>query len=342
MYFCLYRFLAHTFEQLHMRLFAFVLAATGSGAGWVALIFGKFTSDFWVAEAYPYLSAFANPHFPLGLALVLMLLTFTRGKYSGLSSWLTVLLSFLLGVIMPFGVVLVLVVLTGLLLWELFPKYTQVFRSNLFQRLAWIGLGGTPVLIYDILVTYQNPLLRVWNNQNQTPAPAVWDLIVSLSPVVILAVIGIGASYKRQDRPIRLLITWAVLGIVLLYIPWGLQRRFILGYYIPLCALAAVGLSVIVKRPSGYALAALLIILLAIPTNLVIAMSTLQAIRTHDSRIYLSKGEAVALEWIGSHTPPDATILSAPDTGLYIPALYGQAGFVRTPIRDCGCRISER
>ena len=180
MYVCLYRFLADTFDQVHMRLFAFVLATIGSGLGWVALIFGQFTSDFWVAEAYPYLSAFANPHFPLGLALVLLLFTFTGGKYSGLSSWLTVLLSFLLAVILPFGVVLVLVVLTGLLIWELFPKYTQIFRSNLFQRLAWIGMGGIPVLLYDFLVTYQNPLLRVWNNQNQTPSPAVWDLIVSL------------------------------------------------------------------------------------------------------------------------------------------------------------------
>ena len=30
------------------------------------------------------------------------------------------------------------------------------------------------------------------------------------------------------------------------------------------------------------------------------------------------------MEWIGSHTPPDATILAAPDTGLYIPASTGR------------------
>ncbi len=50
-------------------------ASFGSGLGWLAVPLGGFTSDFWVAEAYPFLSAYANPHFPLGLALLLFILT---------------------------------------------------------------------------------------------------------------------------------------------------------------------------------------------------------------------------------------------------------------------------
>jgi len=46
------------------------LTAIGSGMGWVALLFGARPSDFWVAEAYPFLSMFTNPHLPLGLALI--------------------------------------------------------------------------------------------------------------------------------------------------------------------------------------------------------------------------------------------------------------------------------
>ena len=328
---CLYRYLVYTFEQVRIRLFAFILAAIGSGFGWFAILFGKFTSDFWVAEAYPFLSAFANPHFPLALAIVLLLFTFTRYKNSGLPSWLTPLLSFLLAIVLPFGVVLVLVILTGLVLWELFPHYAQIFRSRVFQRLAFIGLGGIPVLIYDFLVTYTDPLLRVWNSQNQTPSPPLWDVLISLSPVILLAFIGIGLSYKSQDRPLRLLIAWAVLGLLLLYVPWGLQRRFMLGFYIPLSALAAAGLGATVKRPRSYIFTAVLIIMLVIPTNLVIAISSLQAINTHDMRIYLSKGEADAFDWIGSHTAQDAIILAAPDTGLYIPAYTGRRVFYGHP-----------
>jgi hypothetical protein len=324
MYLCLYRFLAHTFEQVHVRLFAFILAIIGSGMGWIALVFGKFTSDFWVAEAYPYLSVFSNPHFPLGLAVILLLFTFTRGRYSGLPNWLAGLLSLSLAIIMPFGVVLALVILAGVLLWELFPSYRHLFRSITFQRLAWIGLGGLPVLAYDFLVTYQDPLLRAWNSQNQTPSPPLWDLFVALCPVIILALIGLWMNKASQERSIRLLITWMILGFVLLYIPWGLQRRFILGYYIPISALAVAGLGALVKRPRGYALAAILIMILAIPTNLVIGLSTLHASSTHDARIYLSQGEAEALQWISTNTPSDAVILAAPDTGLFIPAYTGR------------------
>jgi hypothetical protein len=331
MYLCLYRFFVHTFTQVHMRIFAFLLAAIGSGLGWIALLFGRFTSDFWVAEAYPFLSAFSNPHFSLGMAIVLSLFTFTQDRNSGLSKWLIVLLSLLLAILLPFGVVLVLLILAGLVVWEGFPRYSGIFRGVVFQRLAWIGLGGIPVLVYDIVVTYQDPFLKIWNSQNLTLSPPLWDLLISLSPLVFLALVGVGTHYKSRERPIRLLITWAILGVVLLYLPWGLQRRFMMGLYIPICALAAAGLGAMARNRRGFALAAILITLLVLPTNLVILLSSAQAIRTHNPQIYLSKAEADALEWIATHTPMDAKILAAPETGLFIPAHTGRRVFYGHP-----------
>jgi len=331
MYLCLYRFLVHTFAQLNVRIFAFILASIGSGLGWIALLFGGFTSDFWVAEAYPFLSAFSNPHFPLGLAILLVMFTFTQGRNSGLSRWLTVILSFLLAILLPFGVVLVLLILAGVVVWECFPRYSGIFRSVVFQRLTWIGLAGIPVLIYDIVVTNRDPLLKVWNSQNLTPSPPLWDLILSLSPVIFLAVVGVGAYYQSQERSIRLLITWGILGVLLLYIPLGLQRRFMLGLFIPVCALAAAGLGVIVKNRRRFALVAILITILVFPTSLVILLSTAQAIYTHNPQIYLSKEEADGLEWINFQTPADATILAAPETGLFIPAHTGRRVFYGHP-----------
>ena len=331
MYLCLYRFLVHTFAQVHVRIFAFILASIGSGLGWIALLFGGFTSDFWVAEAYPFLSAYSNPHFPLGLAVLLVLFTFTQGRNSGLSRWLTVLLSLLLAILLPFGVVLVLLILAGLVVWECYPSYSGVFRSVVFQRLAWIGLAGIPVLIYDIVVTNQDPLLKIWNSQNLTPSPPLWDLLISLSPVIILAMVGVGTFYKSQERSIRLLITWAILGVLLLYIPWGLQRRFMLGLYIPVCALAAAGLGAMANNRRRFSLAAILITMLVLPTNLVILLSSAQAIHTHNPQIYLSKEEADGLDWINSQTPADATILAAPETGLFIPAHTGRRVFYGHP-----------
>ncbi len=69
------RFCAAILPETRPRRVAFALGALGAGLGWLAVPFGAFTADLWVAEAYPFLSAYANPHFPLGLALILWLTT---------------------------------------------------------------------------------------------------------------------------------------------------------------------------------------------------------------------------------------------------------------------------
>ncbi|HEX7557103.1 MAG TPA: hypothetical protein VF338_10800, partial [Leptolinea sp.] len=52
-------------DNVKIRTTAVLLMAAGGGLGWILLPFGKFGADFWVAEAFPFLSGLANPHFPL-------------------------------------------------------------------------------------------------------------------------------------------------------------------------------------------------------------------------------------------------------------------------------------
>ena len=81
---------------------ALILALFGSGLGWISALFGGITSDFWVAEAYPFLSMYTNPHFPLGLGLLLIyfdrLISGERGK----NTPLIMLLGLIVAVIQPF------------------------------------------------------------------------------------------------------------------------------------------------------------------------------------------------------------------------------------------------
>ena len=42
----------------------------GPGDRFQLSLWGRLGADFWVAEAYPFLSSFATPHFALGLALL--------------------------------------------------------------------------------------------------------------------------------------------------------------------------------------------------------------------------------------------------------------------------------
>src|SRR3990172_9892000 len=101
----IYRFIKLAVSDAQARSPAFILAAFGSGLGWVALIAERVTSDFWVAEAYPFLSAYTNPHFSLGIGLTLMLITpiVDWRKDLLLREGLTPFLTLALAIVYPFG-----------------------------------------------------------------------------------------------------------------------------------------------------------------------------------------------------------------------------------------------
>lgn len=317
-------------DQRTQRL-AFILAAFGAGLGWLLLPFGVFTSDFWVAEAYPFLSAYANPHFPLSLALMLFLLTikFERPSWVdklriGYKGLLIVLAAFLLAIVSPFGVVLVLLVLLTITLWESNLSLSGIKQSEYANRIVWVLLGGGPLLIYYLWVTNNDPLLRIWNTQNQTSSPPIWDLIISFSPILILTTFSMTMMFKKKIQPAKLLICWVLIGFSMLYIPWGLQRRFMMGLYIPLATLAAIWIAQNLLNRRGYKIWIGLLIILVIPTNIIVLLAARHGMQANDPAIYHTNGEAQAFQWIENHTASDALILSSPETGLLIPAHTGR------------------
>ena len=329
----LHRFLTFTLEDHRVKLTAFSIAALGGGLGWIALLFGLFTSDFWVAEGYPFLASFANPHFPLGIALLLYLFTFAENKRPEILEvwWRNLFAPFLLGLVMPFGVILALLVLLGLAVWELYPRFNQFKESTIVRRTFWIFLGGAPVLLYDLWVINQDWLLAIWNAQNKTPSPTLIDLLFSLSPVLLLAIFTLPWAFRSESRNIRLLVVWSLVGLVLLYIPWGLQRRFMMGIFIPLSTLAAIGLGKIAKSARMYTLLTILLILFIIPTNIIVLLASIHGAEKHDNQLYLTKEEYQAYQWIEANTPPDSIILAAPDDGLMIPGYTGRRVFYGHP-----------
>ncbi|MDH5506801.1 MAG: hypothetical protein OEZ02_06235 [Anaerolineae bacterium] len=324
----LYRFCAAIFSQPATRWLAFALASLGSGLGWLVFGFLGITSDLWVAEAYPFLSAYATPHFALGMALQLWLLHPRNLSSQGWRQVTAIVLSaFALAVIAPFAIPVVLVVWGGMLLWKLLLR--EKFRAEVLL-LGWISLGSLPVLLYDYWVASTHPVLSGWNAQNLTPSPPPWDLLVSLSPAIFLAVAGILAASRLKDVPARLLLSWTWLCLILLYVPFSLQRRFFSGFYVPIALLAAWGVQQIAgQKMRRFRLLVIVLFILALPTNLLVVGAAVFGAQQHDLGIYLTTGEAQALSWINHHVEQDAVVLAAPDTGLFIPAhsrarvLYG-------------------
>jgi hypothetical protein len=112
---------------------------------------------------------------------------------------------------------------------------------------------------------------------------------------------------------------------MLIYLPVSLQRRFMMGLFVPLACLAGyafAGLTPSLGKRIGMLSAVVLV--LSVLTNLLLLLVAQHGIQTRDPLLYLTRGEAQALDWIEAHTPPDALILASPQTGLLIPAHTGR------------------
>lgn len=294
-----------------------VLAAVGSGLGWLALPLGGFTSDFWVAEAYPFLAVYVNPHFPLGLALMLGLLVPVGSPprreimhFIGAAA---------LAWTLPFGVVIALLILAGLSLW----KGSQTIWA--LHRLGWVCLGGGSSLLLQYWQVQAHPALSGWNAQNLTPAPAIPDLIVSFSPALIIALASLRVLRRESRAGPALLGVWAVAALAIVYVPFNLQRRMLMGYYIPVAGLAIYALGrAFAQRRAWFRRLALGLLALSLPTNLVLLAAAWHGVQTRDPQLYLSRGEALALAWLSEHSDAEALVLASPDMGLFIPAHAGR------------------
>ena len=313
-------------------IIAFALAAIGSGLGWLTIPFDGFTSDFWVAEAYPFLANYANAHFPWGMCLILWLLL-PRKIDRTQEGFSLAIMSFLLALIAPFGVAIVIMVWLGSVLsaWILNSKTKQepnetilIDQQNAIRKAIWIGIGGVPILIYDFWVVRAHPVLVQWNTQNITPSPPFWDLLISFSPLILISGHAVWRFFRKRDQRIPVMYVWAVGAVVLMYIPFGLQRRFIHGLYIPLAGLAAWSFHDWLKRSRKSILIVVITFLLILPTNVVVLLSAKYGVDSHDSKLFLAQNEIQALRWIEVNTQSDALILASPDFGLFIPAQTGR------------------
>jgi hypothetical protein len=345
----IYHFYRYLLPDAHLYRWAFAFAVLGSGLGWLGVLLGAFTSDLWVAEAYPFLSAFANPHFCFGLALLLGLILPIKGERLGVRGGvLTATGSLLLAIISPFGVLIALVILFGGAIWQIWAsteggrKWSGFALPATARKAMLVALAGGPILSYYFWVTGTDPFFATWSAQNLTPSPPAWDFLISFSPLLILAVPG-GWWLLRRGRPEqRVLLVWAVLGVLLSYAPLGLQRRFMMGLFIPISGLAVAGFNSLIQRYRfRMTPQALVLALLILPTNLMILLTAFYGIRTHDALIYLSRSEADALEWIAANSPADTLVLASPEMGLFIPAHTGRRVFYGHPFETIDAKASE-
>jgi hypothetical protein len=308
----------------------------GSGMGWFVLPAGILTADTWLAEAYPFLSTIANPHFPLGLAIFLVVLTLILEDDRWRNAIAVGILSLLLAIIQPFMVVTALLVVFLL-------TVDRFFRMKRIQVkcLSFIMAGGLPYLIYQYWIITADPILVQWMAQNQTPAPALWDLLISLSPVLIFALIALIRYAKLDSTHKSILAIWLVTSILLAYIPFTLQRRFLAGVYVAGALLAVLGIMTYASRVRMTMWLFRIALFLSLPGTVLALVISLFGISMHSPALYLTRTEANALSWLKNNTPQGSLVLASPELGGFLPAWSGNCVIYGHPFETIDAEIKK-
>lgn len=306
----------------------------GSGLGWLFIGTGNVTSDFWVAEMYPFLSSYTNPHFPLGLGLMLWSFNIVLDKMRKYSGLLLAVIYLALAVILPFGVVIAGVIVAML------EAINYLEHRQIRWKVFLSFLPGVAFVAYQYISTLTDPILNIWNTQNQTPAPNLLDLVISLSPLLILALPGLWIVWRKNvPATRRLMAIWLVTGLVLMFFPINIQRRFSTGIIVPAAFLAEMGITYFVgikpitgKIMKWFALASL-------PTLIFILLIGIGGVSRFETIYFVNRDEKAALNWIKIHTPSRAVILTSPESGLLIPAYTARRVIYGHPFETINAEI---
>ncbi|MGA9533828.1 MAG: hypothetical protein WBR18_14005 [Anaerolineales bacterium] len=319
-------FLRRAISEPRWVWMAYVLVLFGAGVGWLTGPFGLLASDLMIPESIPLAGGLVNPHFPLATGLVaaagaLALRPPARGWSVGLGLAIGVALSGIL----PFAAASILTVLA---VWLVVEGWLNEARLTLKTRILssrtllafGLAVGALPWITYDYWLTRNHVVLAAWNAQNQTPSPSPWAYLAGFGLVLALAVVGGLQSAVRRGPEGRLLITWVLVNMLLLYAPFNLQRRFSLALFLPLAALAAFGLRAIVTKQPRLRWLTSVVVLLSLPSNLLVAAAGVSLAASGSPENTMTSGEADGYFWAAEHFQGSPLVLAATRTGNRLPA----------------------
>jgi hypothetical protein len=315
------------------RAIAWIILLLGSGFGFLVIPLGTYTADLWVAEYIPFLGMLTSAHFPLATGLILLLamrIALPARGPTACSAAAAFFLGTAIAAIQPFGI---LPLGLAIAVWAVCIRISQGrFPEGVVIHLAAAGVGFLPWAIYDFWVTQTIPNFASWFVQNQTPTPPVWDIALSLGLPGVIVSISFArwmlnrADFREKVRSIPmetlLLGLWLAINLALLYAPFSLQRRLMLGMWIPLAALAAPKLEDWLNQPAFRSRRAWYAGIPLIASNIVFLSAIRINALSHNPLLFLNRDAAAAVEWLATNAR-GSVVLASPENSAWLPGMAG-------------------
>ena len=231
------------------------------------------------------------------------------------------------------------------LVWAAVSTLGGGLREKTVLGTGLYGLFLLPSAIFHLGVTISDASWAAINAANVTRTPGLLAVVAGFGFFLPLAAIG-AVRLAREGQYLfrrKLIAVWAVLGLLLPYLPLYFNRRLMEGVFLPLAALSVPALETLWRRLSAWAgvsafgLAAAVFALALVPTSV---FNLASATAFYDG----ASGNASALDdadmngllsWCRGAAADGTAVLASPDTSMRLAGWCGAtvyiAHFVETP-----------
>lgn len=329
--FVLWKFIGLFINTKKKKWIALIIVLLSSGFGYFVKNDLPLSIDLWVPESNTFFSLIESPHFISAQIFLLCALYFLYKYSKNLRKTTYLLISSLFASFLilehPFMIPFVFVYVPLSLLITQGKKGLQMFKNIVLYFL--LPLLTTSVIYYLYLHSLS---ARLMNSQNILTTPSFIHVASGYGLLIVFSFLGALRLNIKQTKN-KLLVTWVLLGFVLIYAPVSYQRRLIEGLHIPLALLSAIGIFYVFekmkKRMSVYG-PALLLFLVLIATNVynVWHMISSYSLDTATAYTYhISATEFGAMRWLRDNTNDGDVVLASFYFSNIIPGITGRFVF---------------
>ncbi|OQY19501.1 MAG: hypothetical protein B6I34_09515 [Anaerolineaceae bacterium 4572_32.1] len=328
-----YRFLAAFTEQIVVRRLTWLMVTFGGGLGWLLVALGQSSwlgappLDFYLPEGFAFLVLLGFPHLAAAQSLLLWGLLFL------LKTWreypnpkhvaLTGFLWLLMGLIIPFYVPVAWAVMGAAWLALALRRKSVLWQEGLAA--GAVALISAPIVAYSAWIFTHDRVYATWAAQNLILSPHPLHYLAAYGVPLVLAALAVRDAW-RDEGPAWLPLAWVAVVPVLVYLPFNLQRRLVEGVQVPLSLLAAWGAARLWRSRRRWLVVALLATML--PTSLILLAGSSGWMLARPAPVFRDSAEITALDWLAERVAPDNVVLTAYDTGTYLPVRAGARAFL--------------
>ncbi|OGY41254.1 MAG: hypothetical protein A2Y67_02235 [Candidatus Buchananbacteria bacterium RBG_13_39_9] len=254
LYFIYYYFLNIFFSKSAQKLIALFLITFSSGLGLFfkpitsglildeKYILSHFPVDLIIPDAVTFLALAHSALFILSQLLILAVFYLLLKKEQKFFYWaLLFFMGLIIGLMHPYDLFIISGVIFCYFILGLIFRSWQLLgeiKIFIFKCLAF-SLGVLPAIFYYYYIVRSQTALWGWFTQNICLSPPFGSYLIAYAPLIILALPTIYWAKEIDKRAFCFLWCWILSEFVIIYLPFGFQRRLVATLHLALAILAS-------------------------------------------------------------------------------------------------------